>query len=101
LMDALDGNAIGGLLNDVFGAEMTATRGTCVHCGATMHMAELIVYMPAPGGDGPLPKLRERGDGHRRRAWDPLRRPARPRHARADLTDPGSSHFLVGVLSLS
>jgi hypothetical protein len=51
-MNALDGNAIGGLLNDVFGAEMTATTGTCVHCGATMHVAELIVYMPAPGAVG-------------------------------------------------
>jgi hypothetical protein len=48
-MEALDGNAIGGLLIEVFGAEMTTTRGTCVHCGAEMQMAELIVYLPAPG----------------------------------------------------
>jgi Family of unknown function (DUF6510) len=51
-MEALDGNAIGGLLYDVFGAEMTAKTRTCVHCGATMHVAELIVYMPAPGAVG-------------------------------------------------
>jgi len=29
LMDAVDGNAIGGLLIAVFGTEMTATNGTC------------------------------------------------------------------------
>jgi len=28
-MDALDGNAIGGLLQEVFGADMTAAVGTC------------------------------------------------------------------------
>ena len=33
-MEALDGNAIGGLLHDVFGAEMTAAQGTCAACGA-------------------------------------------------------------------
>jgi hypothetical protein len=48
-MDALDGNAISGLMWEVFGAEMTATRGTCVHCGALMPMAELMVYLQAPG----------------------------------------------------
>jgi hypothetical protein len=48
-MEALDGNAIGGMLIEVFGAEMTTTRGTCVHCGAEMQVAELIVYLEAPG----------------------------------------------------
>jgi hypothetical protein len=48
-MEALDGNAIAGQMYDVFGAEMTTTTGTCVHCGATMQMAELIVYLRAPG----------------------------------------------------
>ena len=33
-MDALDGNAIGGLLHDVFGTEMTTATGTCANCGA-------------------------------------------------------------------
>jgi hypothetical protein len=46
---ALDGNAIGGLLYDVFGAEMTAAVGTCATCGATRPMAETIVYLWAPG----------------------------------------------------
>jgi hypothetical protein len=48
-MEALDGNAIGGLMWEVFGAEMTTTTGTCVHCGASMYVAELIVYTQAPG----------------------------------------------------
>ena len=48
-MDAVDGNAIGGLLIDVFGAEMTAAGSTCATCGATRPVAELVVYRRAPG----------------------------------------------------
>ncbi len=48
-MDALDGNAIGGLLIDVFGREMTAALSTCATCGATGPVAELAVYGLAPG----------------------------------------------------
>ena len=48
-MDALDGNAIGGLLIDVFGAEMTAARSTCATCGDSRPVAELVVYRQAPG----------------------------------------------------
>jgi hypothetical protein len=48
-MEALDGNAIGGLLIEVFGAEMTTATGTCAHCGAVMQVAELVVYLEAPG----------------------------------------------------
>jgi hypothetical protein len=48
-MDALDGNAIGGMLIDVFGEDMTAAIGTCATCGAIRPMAELLVYMRAPG----------------------------------------------------
>jgi hypothetical protein len=48
-MDALDGNAIAGLLHDVFGAEMTTATGACGSCGATSVVAELTVYMRAPG----------------------------------------------------
>lgn len=46
---ALDGNAIGGLLHEVFGAEMTAAIGTCATCGAHAPMAETYVYLRAPG----------------------------------------------------
>jgi Family of unknown function (DUF6510) len=48
-MEALDGNAIAGQLMDVFGAEMTTARGRCASCGSVYAMAELIVYLPAPG----------------------------------------------------
>ena len=48
-MEALDGNAIGGLLLDVFGAEMTTAVATCIGCGARRQVAELVVY---PGGPG-------------------------------------------------
>ena len=48
-MDALDGNAIGGLLIDVFGGEMTAVTSTCGTCGAARPVAELVVYLRAPG----------------------------------------------------
>ncbi len=48
-MDALDGNAIAGPLLEHFGTEMTTTNGTCAHCGATAQVAELRVYVKAPG----------------------------------------------------
>ena len=48
-MEALDGNAIGGLLIEVFGTEMTAAAGTCASCGSVSPVAELAVYMPALG----------------------------------------------------
>ena len=48
-MTALDGNAIGGLLHDVFGAEMTTAVGTCAHCGSRRQVAEFVVYVGGPG----------------------------------------------------
>jgi hypothetical protein len=48
-MDALDGNAIGGLLREVFGVEMTTATGVCAHCGAAGLVAEMEVYVRAPG----------------------------------------------------
>ena len=46
---ALDGNAIGGLLIEVFGAEMTTAVGICATCGAVSQVAELPVYMAGLG----------------------------------------------------
>jgi hypothetical protein len=46
---ALDGNAIGGELLELFGVEMTAARGACRHCGAHRAIGELAVYLCAPG----------------------------------------------------
>jgi uncharacterized protein DUF6510 len=48
-MEPLDGNAIGGLLLEVFGVEMTTARGVCAHCGAAGELATLVVYLQAPG----------------------------------------------------
>jgi hypothetical protein len=46
---AVDGNAIGGLLIEVFGTEMTTAVGTCGSCGAVAQVAELVVYRPGLG----------------------------------------------------
>jgi Family of unknown function (DUF6510) len=48
-MEALDGNAIGGLLLEVFGVEMTTATGVCGSCGAAAEVATLVVYLQAPG----------------------------------------------------
>jgi hypothetical protein len=48
-MDALDGNAIGGLLQEVFGTEMTGAASVCGTCGDARPVAELVVYLQAPG----------------------------------------------------
>jgi len=48
-MEALDGNAMGGLLHDVFGTELTAASAVCGHCGARAAVAETVVYLGGPG----------------------------------------------------
>jgi ribosomal protein S27E len=48
-MSPLDGNAIGGLLLEIFSTEMTAAIGTCATCGTAGPVAETIVYLDAPG----------------------------------------------------
>jgi hypothetical protein len=45
---ALDGNAIGGLLHEVFGTEMTTAAATCASCGRTAQVAQSTVYRAAP-----------------------------------------------------
>ena len=45
----VDGNAIGGVLMDVFGREMTDSRCCCASCGDVHVMAELMVYRSGPG----------------------------------------------------
>jgi cysteine synthase len=49
MIEQLDGNAIGGLLLEVFGAEMTTATGTCGSCGTTGQVAGLAVYLRGPG----------------------------------------------------
>jgi hypothetical protein len=43
----LDGNAIGGVLLELFGAEMTVASAVCGGCGAHGEMARLDVYLGA------------------------------------------------------
>lgn len=45
----LDGNALGGVLIDIFGHEMTDVEGTCLDCGAVHRFGALIAYVAAPG----------------------------------------------------
>jgi hypothetical protein len=48
-MDALmlDGNAIGGLLKEVFGSEMTTAIGTCNNCGAAEPIGAVRLFRGA------------------------------------------------------
>jgi hypothetical protein len=46
---AVDGNAIGGALYEFYGHEMTAAMGVCANCGASAHVAQLVVYETAAG----------------------------------------------------
>jgi len=46
---ALDGNAIGGDLLEVFGIDLTRARSVCAACGASALVAEAVVYMRGPG----------------------------------------------------
>jgi uncharacterized protein DUF6510 len=48
-MEALDGNAIGGMLYHVFGREMTMAQAECGGCGARRPLAECEVYLGGPG----------------------------------------------------
>jgi hypothetical protein len=43
----LDGNAVAGLLAEVFGTEVTTALGTCAGCGATDRMGAVRVYRAA------------------------------------------------------
>jgi hypothetical protein len=64
-MDALmvDGNAVAGLLQEVFAAEMTTAIGTCGNCGAGEPVGAIHVFRGAgivlrcPHCDNPLAKV--------------------------------------------
>ena len=45
----LDGNAVGGLMAELFGADLTANMTVCASCGAHEVLACLEVYLCAPG----------------------------------------------------
>ena len=43
----LDGNAVAGLLQEVFAVEMTTANGTCTTCGATNAVGAMHVFRGA------------------------------------------------------
>ena len=45
----LDGNAVGGLLSEIFGEDLTALGSTCPDCGRRGELATLRAYTHAPG----------------------------------------------------
>jgi hypothetical protein len=45
----VDGNAIGGLLREIFAMEMTTAETTCAGCGAVNAVGRIDVYLRAPG----------------------------------------------------
>ena len=60
----LDGNAVAGLLAEVFRSEMTLAHAVCAGCGRTGPVAELLRYghemgaiLRCPGCDTPVIRL--------------------------------------------
>ena len=45
----LDGNAVAGVLDEVFAFEMTTVVSTCASCGAVGEVGVLHAYVHAPG----------------------------------------------------
>ncbi|MEP7356018.1 MAG: DUF6510 family protein [Anaerolineales bacterium] len=45
----LDGNALAGLLQGIFGTEMTANPAECGNCGNVSAMGGLLAFTQAPG----------------------------------------------------
>jgi hypothetical protein len=45
----LDANAVAGMLEDVFGADMTVADSKCAGCGREAEMGTLLAYTNAPG----------------------------------------------------
>lgn len=45
----VDGSSVGGLLAEVFGAEMTAAPGQCAHCHTVSVVGTMRVYLRGPG----------------------------------------------------
>jgi hypothetical protein len=51
-VERLDGNAVGGVLGEVFAVELTEARGRCESCGAIAALGAAHAYVRplAPGG---------------------------------------------------
>jgi len=46
---SVDGNALGGLLGEVFAVDLTMATTTCATCGDVAPLPSLSVYLDAPG----------------------------------------------------
>ena len=46
---ALDGNAVAGLLEELFGTDLTASPTVCAHCGRAGEAGTLVAYVRTPG----------------------------------------------------
>lgn len=47
--DVLDGNALAGMLAEIFSVDITSVVGSCAHCRRTGPLADTVVYVSAPG----------------------------------------------------
>ena len=45
----VDANAVAGLLEEIFGMEMTAQPGECAHCGNQAEIGTLLAFTQGPG----------------------------------------------------
>jgi uncharacterized Zn finger protein len=45
----LDGNAVAGMLSEIYGDDMTTVLAECGSCGKVDHIGGLIAYVHAPG----------------------------------------------------
>ncbi len=45
----LDGNAVGGLFDELFGEEMTTAPGECAHCGHVADLGAFLAFTQGPG----------------------------------------------------
>ena len=45
----LDANAVAGILQEIFGADMTASPTECAHCGLEGEVGTLLAFTQAPG----------------------------------------------------
>ena len=48
-MDELDGNGAAGLLQEIFGTDLTAAAATCASCGTAAAIGESGLYTGGPG----------------------------------------------------
>lgn len=68
----VDGNALGGVLGDLFAADLTMATTTCAGCRAVAPLATIHVYLNAPGAVARCPGCNAvllRVVRHERRAW--------------------------------